>query len=128
MLAECQIGLGHKTVFYSQVTGNHYKISKAVHIVIHKYLKGSRGDLWPPACGIRGQTGSSAPTEPSDCVKNVILSEAKDLKWPENEILRYTQNDKKREKCFFTQPAVKECFRVFVGVDDPVHPLSVHIF
>jgi len=40
---------------------------------------------------------------PSDCVKNVILSEAKDLKWPKNEILRYTQNDKKREKCFFTQ-------------------------
>ncbi|MFW5648964.1 MAG: hypothetical protein ACOCG5_07750 [Candidatus Alkaliphilus sp. MAG34] len=39
----------------------------------------------------------------SDCVKNVILSEAKDLKWPKNEILRYTQNDKKREKCFFTQ-------------------------
>jgi len=28
----------------------------------------------------------------SDCVKNVILSEAKDLKWPKNEILRYTQN------------------------------------
>ncbi|NMA03232.1 MAG: hypothetical protein GX925_00860 [Clostridiales bacterium] len=36
-------------------------------------------------------------------MKNVILSEAKDLKWPKNEILRYTQNDKKREKCFFTQ-------------------------
>ncbi|MFW5648644.1 MAG: hypothetical protein ACOCG5_06110 [Candidatus Alkaliphilus sp. MAG34] len=36
-------------------------------------------------------------------MKNVILSEAKDLKWPENEILRYAQNDKKREKCFFTQ-------------------------
>ncbi|MFW5648076.1 MAG: hypothetical protein ACOCG5_03245 [Candidatus Alkaliphilus sp. MAG34] len=36
-------------------------------------------------------------------MKNVILSEAKDPKWPENEILRYTQNDKKREKCFFTQ-------------------------
>ncbi len=85
----------------------------------------------------RGQT---------DCVKNVILSEAKDLKWPKNEILRYTQkfarvthatinesiivkyrsfagqanpvrlrmtkmwgfhsNDKKREKCFFTQSTV----------------------
>ncbi len=82
----------------------------------------------------------------SDCVKNVILSEAKDLKWPKNEILRYTQkfarvthttinesiivkyrsfagqtnparlrmtkmwgfhsNDKKREKCFFTQSVV----------------------
>ncbi|MFW5649099.1 MAG: hypothetical protein ACOCG5_08430 [Candidatus Alkaliphilus sp. MAG34] len=28
----------------------------------------------------------------SDCVKSVILSEAKDLKWPKNEILRYTQN------------------------------------
>ncbi|MFW5648954.1 MAG: hypothetical protein ACOCG5_07695 [Candidatus Alkaliphilus sp. MAG34] len=76
-------------------------------------------------------------------MKNVILSEAKDLKWPKNEILRYTQkfarvthttineiiivkyrsfagqanpvrlrmtkmwgfhsNDKKQEKCFFTQ-------------------------
>ncbi len=36
-------------------------------------------------------------------MKNVILSEAKDLKRPRNEILRYTQNDKKREKCFFTQ-------------------------
>ncbi|MFW5648131.1 MAG: hypothetical protein ACOCG5_03525 [Candidatus Alkaliphilus sp. MAG34] len=36
-------------------------------------------------------------------MKNVILSEAKDLKWPKNGILRYTQNDKKREKCFFTQ-------------------------
>ncbi|NMA03431.1 MAG: hypothetical protein GX925_01875, partial [Clostridiales bacterium] len=35
-------------------------------------------------------------------------SEAKDLKWPKNEILRYTQNDKKREKCFFTQPDVPE--------------------
>ncbi|MFW5648689.1 MAG: hypothetical protein ACOCG5_06335 [Candidatus Alkaliphilus sp. MAG34] len=44
--------------------------------------------------------------DPSDCVKNVILSEAKDLKWLKNEILRYTQNDKKREKCFFTQSAV----------------------
>jgi len=30
--------------------------------------------------------------ETADCVKNVILSEAKDLKWPKNEILRYTQN------------------------------------
>ncbi|MFW5647834.1 MAG: hypothetical protein ACOCG5_01975, partial [Candidatus Alkaliphilus sp. MAG34] len=39
-------------------------------------------------------------------MKNVILSEAKDLKWPKNEILRYTQNDKKREKCFFTQSGV----------------------
>ncbi|MFW5647725.1 MAG: hypothetical protein ACOCG5_01425 [Candidatus Alkaliphilus sp. MAG34] len=39
-------------------------------------------------------------------MKSVILSEAKDLKWPENEILRYAQNDKKREKCFFTQSAV----------------------
>ncbi|MFW5649330.1 MAG: hypothetical protein ACOCG5_09590 [Candidatus Alkaliphilus sp. MAG34] len=39
-------------------------------------------------------------------MKNVILSEAKDLKWPKNEIPRYTQNDKKREKCFFTQSAV----------------------
>ncbi len=36
-------------------------------------------------------------------MKNVILSEAKDLKWPKNEILRYTQNDKKREKRFFTR-------------------------
>ncbi|MFW5648843.1 MAG: hypothetical protein ACOCG5_07110 [Candidatus Alkaliphilus sp. MAG34] len=36
-------------------------------------------------------------------MKNVILSEAKDLKWPKNEILRYTQNDKKQERCFFTQ-------------------------
>ncbi|MFW5649678.1 MAG: hypothetical protein ACOCG5_11385 [Candidatus Alkaliphilus sp. MAG34] len=42
-------------------------------------------------------------------MKNVILSEAKDLKWPKNEILRYTQNDKKREKCFFTQSAVPFC-------------------
>ncbi len=42
----------------------------------------------------------------SDCVKNVILSEAKDLKWPENESLRYALNDKKREKCFFTQSDV----------------------
>ena len=42
----------------------------------------------------------------SGCVKNVILSEAKDLKWPKNEILRYTQNDKKQEKCFFTQSDV----------------------
>ncbi|GEM_PF-3290284 len=41
----------------------------------------------------------------ADCVKNVILSEAKDPKWPKNEILRYAQNDKKRERCFFTQPA-----------------------
>ncbi|MFW5649176.1 MAG: hypothetical protein ACOCG5_08820 [Candidatus Alkaliphilus sp. MAG34] len=48
--------------------------------------------------------------EPSDCVKNVILSEAKDPKWPKNEILRYTQNDKKRERCFFTQPAVPVLF------------------
>ncbi|MFW5647919.1 MAG: hypothetical protein ACOCG5_02410 [Candidatus Alkaliphilus sp. MAG34] len=39
-------------------------------------------------------------------MKNVILSEAKDLKWPKNEILRYTQNDKKREKCFFTQSVI----------------------
>ncbi|MFW5648538.1 MAG: hypothetical protein ACOCG5_05580 [Candidatus Alkaliphilus sp. MAG34] len=38
-------------------------------------------------------------------MKNVILSEAKDPKWPKNEILRYAQNDKKRERCFFTQPA-----------------------
>ncbi|MFW5648532.1 MAG: hypothetical protein ACOCG5_05550 [Candidatus Alkaliphilus sp. MAG34] len=45
----------------------------------------------------------NVPNETPDCVKNVILSEAKDLKWPKNEILRYTQNDKKREKCFFTQ-------------------------
>ena len=83
------------------------------------------------------------PGQTADCVKNVILSETKDLKWPKNEILRYTQkfarvthttinesiivkyrsfadqanpvrprmtkmwgfhsNDKKREKCFFTQ-------------------------
>ncbi|NMA03861.1 MAG: hypothetical protein GX925_04050 [Clostridiales bacterium] len=43
-------------------------------------------------------------------MKNVILSEAKDLKWPKNEILRYTQNDKKREKCFFTQSAVPVVF------------------
>jgi len=28
----------------------------------------------------------------SDCVKNVILHEAKDLKWPKNETLRYAQN------------------------------------
>ena len=50
---------------------------------------------------VNGEAGVTKGT--SDCVKNVILSEAKDLKWPENEILRYTQNDKKREKCFFTQ-------------------------
>ncbi|MFW5648179.1 MAG: hypothetical protein ACOCG5_03770 [Candidatus Alkaliphilus sp. MAG34] len=49
---------------------------------------------------------SDGSGQPSDCAKNVILSEAKDLKWPKNEILRYTQNDKKREKCFFTQSAV----------------------
>ncbi|MFW5648327.1 MAG: hypothetical protein ACOCG5_04510 [Candidatus Alkaliphilus sp. MAG34] len=30
--------------------------------------------------------------ETSGCVKNIILNEAKDLKWPKNEILRYTQN------------------------------------
>ena len=46
----------------------------------------------------------------ADCVKNVIPSEAKDLKWPKNQILRYTQNDKKQEKCFFTQSAVPLCF------------------
>ncbi|MFW5649479.1 MAG: hypothetical protein ACOCG5_10345 [Candidatus Alkaliphilus sp. MAG34] len=51
-------------------------------------------------------------TVPSDCVKNVILSEAKDLKWPKNEILRYTQNDKKREKCFFTQSDVPSGVRL----------------
>jgi len=39
LFAEYRIGLGHKTVFYFQVVGNHGKISKAVHIVIHKYLK-----------------------------------------------------------------------------------------
>ncbi|NMA03213.1 MAG: hypothetical protein GX925_00765 [Clostridiales bacterium] len=42
-------------------------------------------------------------------MKNVILSEAKDLKWPKNEILRYTQNDKKQERCFFTQSDVPFC-------------------
>ncbi|MFW5649196.1 MAG: hypothetical protein ACOCG5_08920 [Candidatus Alkaliphilus sp. MAG34] len=36
-----------------------------------------------------------AGADPSDCVKIVILSETKDLKWPKNEILRYAQNDKK---------------------------------
>ncbi|MFW5648029.1 MAG: hypothetical protein ACOCG5_02995 [Candidatus Alkaliphilus sp. MAG34] len=34
----------------------------------------------------------SLPRESSDCVKNVLLSEAKDPKWLKNEILRYTQN------------------------------------
>ncbi len=48
-------------------------------------------------------------------MKNVILSEAKDLKWPKNEILRYTQNDKKREKCFFTQ---SDCPLVSQDVND----------
>ena len=88
-----------------------------------------------------------------DCMKNVILNEAKDPKWSKNEILRYTQkfarvthttinesiivkyrsfagranpvrlrmtkmwgfhsNDKKREKCFFTQPDVMEARRRF---------------
>ncbi|MFW5647587.1 MAG: hypothetical protein ACOCG5_00735, partial [Candidatus Alkaliphilus sp. MAG34] len=42
-----------------------------------------------------------------------ILSEAKDLKWPKNEILRYTQNDKKREKCFFTQSDVPNLSLIF---------------
>ena len=50
----------------------------------------------------------------SDCVKNVILSEAKDLKWPKNEILRYTQNDKKREKCFFTQSELADQSKLIV--------------
>ncbi|GEM_PF-4985977 len=45
-------------------------------------LVGWSGVSWP-ALGHEGT---------SDCVKNVILSEAKDLKWPKNEILRYTQN------------------------------------
>ncbi|MFW5648629.1 MAG: hypothetical protein ACOCG5_06035 [Candidatus Alkaliphilus sp. MAG34] len=48
-------------------------------------------------------------------MKNVILSEAKDLKWPKNEILRYTQNDKKREKCFFTQPDVPNLSHLSYG-------------
>ncbi|MFW5649744.1 MAG: hypothetical protein ACOCG5_11725 [Candidatus Alkaliphilus sp. MAG34] len=41
------------------------------------------------------------------------LSEAKDLKWPKNGILRYTQNDKKREGCFFTQPDVPLCHPIY---------------
>ncbi|MFW5649119.1 MAG: hypothetical protein ACOCG5_08530 [Candidatus Alkaliphilus sp. MAG34] len=45
-------------------------------------------------------------------MKNVILSEAKDLKWLKNEILRYTQNDKKREKCFFTQSAISHLLKL----------------
>jgi len=45
----------------------------------HPYILGN--------CVIPGKT-----TGTSDCVKNVVLSEAKDLKWPKNEILRYTQN------------------------------------
>ena len=53
---------------------------------------------------------------PTDCVKNVILSEAKDLKWPKNEILRYAQNDKKREKCFFTQSAGSGSLRVLIFI------------
>jgi len=54
-----------------------------------------------------GDEVSTTSRDSSDCVKNVILSEAKDFKWPKNEILRYTQNDKKRGKCFFTQPVVQ---------------------
>ncbi|NMA04595.1 MAG: hypothetical protein GX925_07805, partial [Clostridiales bacterium] len=46
-------------------------------------MVGWSGVSWPGLDDTRGQ---------SDCVKNVILSEAKDLKWPKNEILRYTQN------------------------------------
>ncbi|MFW5649151.1 MAG: hypothetical protein ACOCG5_08695 [Candidatus Alkaliphilus sp. MAG34] len=49
-------------------------------------------------------------------MKNVILSEAKDLKWPKNEILRYAQNDKKREKCFFTQSAGSGSLRVLIFI------------
>ncbi|NMA04029.1 MAG: hypothetical protein GX925_04905 [Clostridiales bacterium] len=49
-------------------------------------------------------------------MKNVILSEAKDLKRSKNEILRYTQNDKKREKCFFTQPDVPLCHKNPCGI------------
>ncbi|MFW5648611.1 MAG: hypothetical protein ACOCG5_05945 [Candidatus Alkaliphilus sp. MAG34] len=45
-------------------------------------------------------------------MKNVILSEAKDLKWPKNEILRYIQNDKKQEKCFFTQSDISGSERI----------------
>ncbi len=59
---------------------------------------------WSVGQGTVGQARVKKGT--SGCVKNVILSEAKDLKWPKNEILRYTQNDKKREKCFFTQSDV----------------------
>ncbi|GEM_PF-6106777 len=100
----------------------------------------------------------------SDCVKNVILSEAKDLKWPKNQILRYTQkfarvthttinesiivkyrsfasqanpvrlrmtkmwgfhsNDKKREKCFFTQsdiPGRQKLNQRCVDICNPIY-------
>ncbi|NMA03875.1 MAG: hypothetical protein GX925_04120, partial [Clostridiales bacterium] len=53
--------------------------------------------------------------------KNVILSEAKDLKWPKNEILRYTQNDKKRGKCFFTQSAISGVFLKMQQEPSPAH-------
>ncbi|MFW5648937.1 MAG: hypothetical protein ACOCG5_07580, partial [Candidatus Alkaliphilus sp. MAG34] len=54
------------------------------------------------------------------------LSEAKDLKWPKNEILRYTQNDKKREKCFFTQSDVPfvtlKNIYIIIMIDVPSNP------
>ncbi|MFW5649250.1 MAG: hypothetical protein ACOCG5_09190 [Candidatus Alkaliphilus sp. MAG34] len=54
-------------------------------------------------------------------MKNVILSEAKDLKWPKNEILRYTQNDKKREKCFFTQSDITLAYYTITWFYIPVY-------
>ncbi|MFW5649335.1 MAG: hypothetical protein ACOCG5_09615 [Candidatus Alkaliphilus sp. MAG34] len=48
--------------------------------------------LYGKDISLKSTGGSISSSGASDCVKNVILSEAKDLKWPKNEILRYTQN------------------------------------
>ncbi|MFW5647469.1 MAG: hypothetical protein ACOCG5_00140, partial [Candidatus Alkaliphilus sp. MAG34] len=44
--------------------------------------------------------------------------------WPKNEILRYTQNDKKREKCFFTQSAVPNLSLIFFCLPN-IHMINV---
>ena len=62
--------------------------------------------------------GKHDTKEPSDCVKNVILSEAKDLKWPKNEILRYTQKFARVTHTTINESIIVK-YRSFAGQTNP---------
>ncbi|MFW5648241.1 MAG: hypothetical protein ACOCG5_04080 [Candidatus Alkaliphilus sp. MAG34] len=55
----------------------------------------------------------------ADCVKNVILSEAKDPKWPKNEILRCTQKFARVTHTTINESIIVK-YRSFAGQANPV--------